>query len=266
MHTKRAIVTAIFSLCHPGVGHIFQGKALRGLSVVAAVYLVVLVAGLARLLSNFWGFACLLVLLACMSLALLADSIVLARRPNLEPKAYSRWWLCIIFGGVLAAGSYAFFSARERVLGYGYGGIPSGAMSPTLLVGDFVLYDTAAYQTAGSFRRGDVIVFRFPLDHSVSYVKRIIGTGGDTIAIVRGKVTVNGQLSAETYLPSDLAAGTEEFGPVRVPEGKLFVLGDNRPRSADSRVWGFVDASEVRGRVTYIAWAAAWNRIGRRVR
>jgi len=169
--------------------------------------------------------------------------------------------------------------------------IASGSMTHTLLTGDFLFVNKALYgaQIPGTkarlpgFRqpaRGDVIVFAYPRDPTQDYVKRVIGTPGDTVAMRHGHVLVNGNRLAEPYVQridpdNDVTSPDfewqrtfflarsdddrrryhpqrDEWGPLVVPEGKYFVLGDNRDDSSDSRYWGFVDATAVKGRTLLV--------------
>ncbi|HEY7685165.1 MAG TPA: signal peptidase I [Gemmatimonadales bacterium] len=169
--------------------------------------------------------------------------------------------------------------------------IASGSMTRTLLTGDFLFVNKALYgaQIPGTKarlpgfrqpRRGDVIVFAFPRDPSQDYVKRVIGTPGDTVAMRHGQVVLNGRRQIEPYVqrvdslndvssadfdwqrPFVAAASNEDrrryhptrdtWGPLVVPAGKYLVLGDNRDDSSDSRYWGFVDASAVKGRTLLV--------------
>jgi len=160
--------------------------------------------------------------------------------------------------------------------------IPSGSMRPTLEIGDHILVSKLTYGIHMPFTdnflvrfknptRGEVVVFIFPEDRSKDFIKRVIGTAGEIIDIRDKKVWVNGQLLEEPYtLPEEAQTMVERFkdmdnfGPVRVPEGKIFVLGDNRDRSYDSRYWGFVDVDDVKGRAVIIYWS--WDRKNQRVR
>ena len=172
--------------------------------------------------------------------------------------------------------------------------IPSGSMEQTLLVGDFLLVNKLVYGPQLPFtsrrlpgirapRRGDVLVFQYPLDPSKNYVKRVVGLPGDTVAMADGHLVLNGDSVAETYvhrtdpeydpaqeefrwqrnfLVRSAEAGTEHpsrnnWGPLVVPPKSYFVLGDNRDNSADSRYWGFVPDSLVRGRPLFVYFSYA---------
>src|ERR1700683_722864 len=163
--------------------------------------------------------------------------------------------------------------------------IPSGSMEPTLLSGDHILVNKiicglrvpdSIFGLAipgvplGQYvfhlepvHRGDVVVFVFPPDRTKDFIKRVIGVGGDTVAVKNGVVWLNGAPMDDPHAHREVAdtdrspvSPRDNFGPVTVPPGKLFMMGDNRDRSYDSRFWGFVDLNDVEGRATiiYLPW------------
>jgi signal peptidase I len=191
--------------------------------------------------------------------------------------------------------------------------IPSGSMIPTLFIGDNIFVNKFTYGVKLPFydwiandplyltkttmpERGDVIVFKYPLDESVHYIKRVIGLPGDRIRVERKALFINGQpvprkritdpavidavignldwaydkTTLELY-EEDVPGTTkkhwvildsvnnnfEDFPEVTVPEGKIFAMGDDRDYSADSRVWGFVPFKNVRGKAMFI-WLNIW--------
>ena len=165
--------------------------------------------------------------------------------------------------------------------------IPSGSMEPTLEIGDHILVNKFIYGikvpfTSLSFwawenpKRGDVIVFMYPLEPDKDFIKRVIAVEGDTVRIVNKKLYLNGVEAVDphavykedTLLPGDVQK-RDNFGPITVPPKKLFVLGDNRDRSLDSRFWGFVPLEDVKGRAFIIYWSwdgkdtnVRWKRLG----
>ncbi len=177
--------------------------------------------------------------------------------------------------------------------------IPTGSMENTLLVGDFLLVNKAAYgaEVPGTHlhlpafeepERGDVVVFVPPHDSTKNYVKRLMGIPGDTLEM-RGKVLfVNGQAEAEPYVhyidrrgdavhpdmrwqSNHLIASTrrgyhptrDNWGPLVVPAGEYFMLGDNRDNSEDSRYWGFVSREAFRGKPWFIYYSFDTRAVGR---
>ncbi|WP_319410121.1 signal peptidase I [uncultured Desulfosarcina sp.] len=165
--------------------------------------------------------------------------------------------------------------------------IPSGSMKDTLLIGDHILVNKFIYGVKVPFinktiipthdpQRDDIVVFEFPEDPSKDFIKRVIGIPGDVIEIRNKKLFVNGvpvKNSHGIYSdPKIYAAGTQprdNLGPITVPEHKLFVMGDNRDFSYDSRFWGFVDFIAVKGKAFIIYWSwdkedfgVRWGRLG----
>lgn len=134
--------------------------------------------------------------------------------------------------------------------------IESISMQPTLYAGDFVIVNKLAYKL-GHPSRGDVIIFRYPPDpQREPYIKRVIGLPGDLVRIADGKVYVNDTLLEEPYI----SASPAYEGSWRVPEGALFVLGDNRNSSSDSHQWGMVPLENVIGKAVVVYWPpTAWK-------
>ncbi len=148
--------------------------------------------------------------------------------------------------------------------------IPSSSMEPTLLVGDHILVSKFLYgiripligKKVLSFsnpRRGDVIVFIFPNDRSKDFIKRVIGLPGEKVEIRERKIYINDRLIEDPwgkYFPPDRLINV---GPEVVPPNALFVMGDNRNNSEDSRYWGFVPLDDVLGKAFVMYWSWDWR-------
>lgn len=140
-------------------------------------------------------------------------------------------------------------SARIRVDG--------SSMEPTLQSGEFIVVNRLAYKLGDPELR-DVVVFHFPGDPGLEYIKRVVGLPGNTVRITNGSVYVNDQLLNEPYI----AAKPRYDGTWQVPEGHLFVLGDNRNNSSDSHNWGAVPMENVIGEAFFVYWPPTdWGRI-----
>ena len=149
--------------------------------------------------------------------------------------------------------------------------IPSGSMSPTLAIGDYILVNKFIYRLRDP-SRGDIIVFKYPWDENRDFIKRVVGTGGDEVFIKGRQVFVNGQPLPESYavFGSTGPHGESAYGPVAVPPGSYFVMGDNRDNSQDSRYWGFLKREKIRGKAFMIYWSwdgenhwLRWRRLGK---
>lgn len=135
-------------------------------------------------------------------------------------------------------------SARVRVDGF--------SMNPTLQNGEYILVNRLAYKT-GQPERGDIIVFSFPADEGQDLIKRVIGLPGETVTISDGTVAINGRKLQEPYIAQDPLY----YGEWTVPEGYLYVLGDNRNDSRDSHQWGLLPVENVIGKSVLIYWPPA---------
>jgi signal peptidase I len=156
--------------------------------------------------------------------------------------------------------------------------IPSSSMENTLLIGDHIFVNKFIYGyhipftkgrilQFGAPRRGDIIVFVFPEDKSKDFIKRVIGAPGDTVEIRQKRVIHNGTPLEEKYVRfadgdsiDRFVRARDNLPPFTVPPGKLFVMGDNRDRSYDSRFWGFVDMDAVIGKAMFIYFSVDWSR------
>ncbi len=159
--------------------------------------------------------------------------------------------------------------------------IPTGSMEDNLKVGDHIIVNKFIYGPVPKpwmsilplreIKRGDIIVFRYPLQPDTDYVKRVIGLPGDTITERDKKVYINGKALDEPYVihedpmvyPNQPALpepyrSRDQYGPYTVPEGQYFAMGDNRDRSSDSRYWGTVPRSMIKGRAFMVYWS--WGR------
>jgi signal peptidase I len=156
--------------------------------------------------------------------------------------------------------------------------IPTGSMEPNLLIGDHLLVNKFVFAPTVSsaerallpmtaIRRGDIVVFKYPEDPERDFIKRVIGLPGETIELRDRRIHINGRAIEEPYahyLPRPAGSGggettsddvRERYGPVVVPAGSVFVMGDNRDNSQDSRYWGFLPKENIKGKALMIYWS-----------
>ena len=159
--------------------------------------------------------------------------------------------------------------------------IPTGSMEDNLKIGDHIIVNKFIYGAGGNgplssviplrdIRRGDIIVFRYPLQPDTDFVKRVIGLPGDVVEIADKKVSINGQATDEPYVIHDDPQtyprqpalpepyrSRDQYGPFVVPPDAYFAMGDNRDKSSDSRYWGTVPRSMIKGRAFMVYWSFA---------
>jgi signal peptidase I len=166
----------------------------------------------------------------------------------------SAWWRDLLQSLVIAA--VLALIIRSFLFTPFY--IPSPSMEPTLYPGDRIIVNRLAYRL-GEPQRGDIVVFRYPLDPSRDYVKRVVAVGGDTVEARDNVLYINGQPQPPaSYLPPGVVYS--DFGPIKVPPNNYFMMGDNRNNSADSRVWGTLDRKLIIGKAVLVYWPL--NHIG----
>lgn len=206
-----------------------------------------------------------------------ADDALVLDRTAIKRKSIVREYIEVILWAV-------FLALIIRTCLVGNFRIRLGCMEDTLFEGDYMLVNKFIYGIRVPFtdlrlpslrdpERGDVIVFKYPEDRSLDYIKRVIGVPGDEIRIKDKQVYINGTLykdSHEVHKDTKFLPERDNFGPVRVPADSYFVMGDNRDSSYDSRYWGFVSKTDLVGKAfikwwswDHERWRVRWNRIGR---
>ena len=294
-HRRSPVWAVILSVAATGVGHIYCGRLLKGLILFFAGFafapIIVITAQNASSLSMLALVIASLLLLAGIFIYALIDAGLLARRsgPDYQLKEYNRWYIYLLL--IVVALSYPTnlaSSIRENVLQPFK--IPSQSMAPSILRGDRILLNKAIYKIKAP-QRGDVVIFLYPDDRRLFFLKRIVALPGDTIEIHDNKILINDlPLSYSILTPKPEMnfdhgsvvqtleeenngckypilidnAPTVNMPKTTVPHGSCFVLGDNRSHSKDSRSFGPIPLADVKGRVDYIYWPAlSWSRFGK---
>ena len=146
------------------------------------------------------------------------------KKASIKAEVFS--WVKVIVSAIIIALLVDFFIIANAV-------VPTGSMETTIPAGSRIM-GLRLYYDFKEPERGDIVIFKYPDDESVDYLKRIIGLPGETVEIISGKVYINSELLDEPYLSEE---PTGDFGPYQVPEDSYFMLGDNRAVSKDSRYW-----------------------------
>ena len=272
-------LAGLLSLFEPGLGQIYNGQALKGL-IFLVLPLFFLPAMFLCLISNkiLYFIIAFSFLTTVYYISAIADAIYTAHKFKTEYilKKYNK---LIIYLGVITLvfilnTAIASYVKNNYVQSYK---IPAASNEPTLLVGDYILTDRRV--SARASERGALIIFEFPEDPKKDFIKRVVAIDGDTVEIRDKVLLINNEPIKETYAVYDdetvFSADQnprDNFGPITVPENACFVLGDNRDKSYDSRFWGVVDNTKIKGIAKNIYWSwdrkkaiVRWNRIGAKV-
>jgi signal peptidase I len=281
----RRWTAVLLSLDAPGLGHLaigYPGRMVAWYSCIVAILAVTVVGTLRGAPATI---LLALVVALVLRLAAAVHTLLLDRPPTLPRPRH----VVIMVVGFSLFWHILAFNLRSHVMEAFQ--IPTSSTYPTLLVGDHVYVS----KLDRGYGRGDLVVFRFPMDPKTKYVKRIVGVAGDEIQIRDGVLIVNGTPTprTRTSYPCALADGgscviweeelaghhyqvahdfsVADFGPVIVEPGQVFVMGDNRENSSDSRVWGGVKLELMVGKVIGIWWSKVphgdvrWERLNLRV-
>jgi signal peptidase I len=278
MKRRKPWVAFFLTQICPGLGQLYNGD----LTWAIISFLLSLFAALA---STIWLFDSLNKLLFAVAggllldLALSVQAYVRARRVReMQLRSYQRWWVYVLFTIVVYGvpdGYGLLMPSRIRSFQ-----IPSESMVPNLLVGDRLVADGWAYWGKDP-QRGDIVVFDYPRDPATKFVKRLVGLPGDKVEMKLGELYINDRIIPQRRSPKPLIqdgvwsaaeyvenlGGVEHtiyraqpendlnFGPVTVPPNEYFMMGDNRDRSSDSRVWGFVKREALIGSMKYVYYS-----------
>lgn len=268
---RRWWLAGLLSFLVPGMGQVYNGEATKGLFYY---FLISTWGGLVFSLLYYMmkhpitrsglGVLFLLFFISIAAhLLVIMESIRTASKTNSEHRLnpYNRWYVyLIVIVLVSAVDQSVSFAIRDNVI-KAYK-IPSKSMQPTIEAGDHVFCNMLYYRHANP-ARNDLIIFKYPNDKNMEFIKRIIGLPGDTVEIINNVLFVNSRKVDEpnaVYTWSDNPSWQEmvNFGPVTVPENEYFVMGDNRNNSNDSRNFGAISRQEIQGKAVFIYFS--WER------
>ena len=271
------VIATVLSIFLPGVGQIYNGQKRKALVWYTVFFLLPPVFILCRCLHSFWGLALLIFLYIWLYLYNVGDAIHRAVRPKkIEP--HPRHKILIIALVIFIAADTAIVAGyrSKNILGLRAFRIVSNSMAPTLQAGDSFVLDLNFYKK-NKIQKGNIIAF-YRKTYKGPLCKRVIGLPGDRIEGKGDEVVVNGSVIMEPYArytgrnnrldEFNRKHRTSEFGPITVPPGQLFVMGDNRDNSYDSRDadFGFVPVGSVWAKPLYIYFSTDRSRIGKTVK
>jgi signal peptidase I len=267
MQRRKAFLALLASLGTPGLGQLYNGR-LRKAALMYGLQCALPGIGTAfPPAESFAHLVILVLLLICIPLLVIVDAIRDARRSGEVPlHRYNRWYVylaVLLVHGLVIGPAFVRFSGLPDLKAFKVHGT---SMTPSLVDGDRIVVDLAAY-SRNHPKRGDVVAFTMPPDESKLYLKRVLGLPGERIDLTEKGVLVNGTPLEDPWGHYADSGKTDmrRFSPVFVPEGRLFLLGDSRNDSHDSKFYGPVEESQVLGKARYLYWSKKTERIGKKL-
>ena len=263
---RNPFIAGLLSLLFTGLGQVYNGRAGLGIIFFIISGALFLLWGVLGWPHHFMGLVAYAIVDIALWLFIAVHAFIQARRMGeTELKRYQKTAVYAFFI-IISLGSI-FVPARmwmSPFLGISPYKKATVSMMPTLQKDDFLMTNPRAYRSQAP-RRGDLIIFEYPQDPTKQFVMRVIAIEGETVEIKNKQVFINGEPLQEPYaIHEDTAMDStrDNFGPLQIPAGHCFVLGDNRDNSNDSRFWGALPLANIKGRALYIYWAKDKKRIG----
>jgi signal peptidase I len=257
-----------------GMGYVYVGRLRAGLVAFFGIYALIGIFSWSRLVVHFalvWWVVCVAAV-AWIVITVIHPVVLAVRHRYVPVQWYKHWLLYVVWIVIGTTVALSITTNRATLFGYEPFRVPSASMSPTVEGGDFVMADTWRYVSHAPVV-GEIVIVEKPYS-SVKYIKRVVGVAGDSVEIRDGVIYRNGFAIDEPYLhaPMLLAASPRNVPAWTLGPGLIYLLGDYRDNSLDSRHWGPLPTSSLRGRVQYI-WLSIdqeggfrWSRVGTRLR
>jgi signal peptidase I len=268
-------IATLLSLLVPGLGHMYSGRLARGALLYAGAMALSVCLALTGIFYHFLGMCgALLATISAWILIAIDAALGAARSKEVELKPYNRWYfyviIVIVFTFMISPYWMSFY--RYQIIQAKTFKVPSSAMEPTLLVGDNFMTKLRPYKDGTIPNRGDLVVFPYPEDPTKMFIKRIVALEGERLEIRNKAVYINDNRLEDpwgSHFDNKTYPGNktprDNMLPVIIPKGCVFVMGDNRDYSHDSRFWGFVEVNNIEAKALYIYWSQNQNRIGKTI-
>ena len=260
---RLAPVTApMLALLMPGLGQLYAGR--RRTAVITYTAGIILYGLIwAGMYKHFIGLLIWLVAMVCYYILNIVSAFIAAQKTiQFDHRTFGRLAVYFAMGGLHLA--LFLLTMTHWGLPVKLYHIPSPSMAPALQIDDYFVIERNVNQQ--KIERGDIVVFTSPTNENIVYVKRVVGLSGEVVEIFKERVWINGTKLVEPYLNEDQGSrsiyGFRHYGPLAVPDNSIYVLGDNRSHSTDSRQYKSVELKSLKGKALYVIWAADKARIG----
>jgi signal peptidase I len=260
MIKKRSVLLSILlSIITPGLGHLYNGKLKLTLLIPISFIIITNVIYHLSLLKSFLFFVIMILILICTYVLAIIHSAFLAKKSEeYSLKYFNKIYIYVLF-------VIFYFGINEIIPNNSSTNtlsMPTIGMEKTILVEDMFLADMDYYKS-NQLKRNDLVLFVDPQTQNQLLVKRVIAVGGDRIGILNGKILLNGKVLHEDNPNIIFENGNYyDFENSLIPENQFFCMGDNRSESLDSRMFGPVSVSSIKGKPLYIYFSNSLNRIG----
>lgn len=264
---RRLWLSPLLSLVTPGLGQLYNAQWKKA-CIFFVIYIGVAIS-ITKLFVQFSGLLLWGCLIIGFYLFMLGDALYTSwKLRTITLTRYTRWYIYgIIWIGHILLSNIAV----PHLIPFHAYAIASNGMASTLQIGDRVIVDKIHYHRTRP-TRGDIVVFRYPVDRSRMFIQRIIGVSDEILELQDKQVIINATPLQENYIQhSDeqiwpqQASPRDNLAPTSIPSSAVFMMGDNRDSSLDSRFWGFLNIQDIQGKVLYIYWSQDWTRIGRQI-
>jgi signal peptidase I len=266
---RKPIAAAILSLIVSGLGQVYNGQLTKGIVFfsLACIWSLLPLTGIQY---HFYGWISLLAIGILIGLFIAGDAFFSARRlKEIHLRSFNKWYYyLLIIALVVSTDILTRDFSKKNIRGTKAYRISSATMMPTLIPGERVMVNLKSYVSKGP-AKGDIVIFQNPEKPSSDIAKRVAATENDIIESRDKIIYLNGKVLIEPYVQHDdenvKNDQRDNFGPMTVPKGKVFVMGDHRDQSYDSRYLGYVDVNQIKGKVIYIYWSNEMHRIGKAI-